>query len=152
MRAQSAMKKPAGANSPNSKPFTSFIAEVAPSERCTKTTRTAPNRGKGESSPLRYGPSTDATAVSNTTKTVATTILAGMSQRGGAVAELPLSSDFSGVRGTSKSTTTRARSVAKAAAIRGTLSRWRKKVEAAKPTQPEPKDASQEAPRLALQE
>src|SRR3712207_9390589 len=110
------MKKPAGANSPNSKPRSSFIAEVAPSERCTKTTRTAPNKGKGESSPLRYGPSTGAPAVSNTTKTVATTILAGMSQRGGKeVAGLSLLSDFSGVWGTRKSTTTRATSVAKEA-------------------------------------
>jgi hypothetical protein len=93
------MKKTAGANSPNSKPRSSFIAEVARSERCTKTTRTAPNKRKGESSPLRYGPSTGATAVSNTTKTVATTILAGMSQRGGEVAGLPLSSDFVGCAG-----------------------------------------------------
>src|SRR5215203_3208607 len=151
MRAQSAMKKPAGAISPNSKPRSSFIAEVAPSERCTKITRTAPNKGKGESSPLRYAPSTGATAVSNRTKTVTTTILAGMSQRG-KVAGLSLSSDLSGVRGTSKSTTTRARSVAKEAEIRGTLRRWRTTVEAAKPTQPEPRDASQKTPRLALQE
>jgi hypothetical protein len=76
-----------------------------------------------------------------------------MSQRGSEVAELALSSDFSGVRGTSKSTTTRAMSVAKEAAIRGTLpSRWRTTVEATKPTQPEPKDASQRTPRLALKE
>jgi hypothetical protein len=82
---------------------------------------------------------------------VATTILAGMSQRG-KVAGLSLLSDFSGVWGTSKSTTTRAKSVAKEAAIRGTLRSWRTTVEAAKPTQPQPRDGSQKTPRLALKE
>jgi hypothetical protein len=43
-------------------------------------------------------------------------------------------------------------SVAKEADTRGTLRRWRTTVEAAKPTQPEPKDASQRTPRLALKE
>jgi len=52
MRAESAMKKPAGANSPNNKPLSSFIAEVAPSERCTKTTRTVPNKGEGGGVPF----------------------------------------------------------------------------------------------------
>jgi len=72
-----------------------------------------------------------------------------MSQRGGEVAELALSSS---VRGLRKSTTTRAKSVAKEAGLRGTLRRCRTKVEAAKPTQPEPKDASQRTPRVALKE
>src|SRR3989440_1038489 len=135
-------KKTVKAKVPVTTPRRTRRAAAAPEKAWVKAPTMLAKRGKGVSRPLKPGPRRAALSVRIKTNSVATTMRAAISQRGGVATGTGWLS-----RGNEGKTMDRTRRTSRKDGSRGSVNCSRKKVEAKKTAQPDSRQIGQGSPR-----